>query len=149
MSDKKSVEMKRTVNAPVEKVWDAFTNPDTYKKWYGPQNVNIPSAEFDFREGGKFFVAMESGSYKFFTGGEYTEIVPNEKIAYTDHLVNENREQIEGPEFKVQILFKKLDENQTEVTVYYDDVSGIDENAVQGMQYGWTSSLEKLEKLFA
>ena len=149
MSDKKSVEIKRVINAPIEKVWDAFKNPEIFKTWYGPENVTIPEVDFDFQKGGKLYIAMRSGDHVFNMGGEYTEVIPNEKIAYTDHLVNENREQIEGPDFHVQVLFKKLDENQTEVTVYYDDVSDIAENAVQGMQWGWTSSLGKLEKLFA
>lgn len=148
--DKKSVEIKRTINAPVEKVWDAFTNPEIYKKWYGPEHMTIPAAEFDFVEGGKFLVTMENAekTFKMHTSGQFLEIKPMEKFVYTDHMANEKGEQIDGPNFTVAILFKKLDENSTEVTVYYDDVSGIDEQALQGMQWGWNQALDKLVRNF-
>lgn len=74
------------INEPVEKVWEAYTNPKHIVKWnHASPDWACPRAENDLREGGGFSFRMEAkdGSAGFDFGGAYTQVVPLEKIAYT------------------------------------------------------------------
>ncbi|MEM7343420.1 MAG: SRPBCC domain-containing protein [Chloroflexota bacterium] len=83
-----AVVVERVLEAPVDLVWRMWTQPEHFKQWYGPQGFTIPVAEMDVRVGGKRVVCMASpdGSMKMWTIGEYTEIVPNERLVYTESM---------------------------------------------------------------
>ena len=89
---KDAVVIERTFDAPVDLIWQMWTDPDHFKKWYGPQGFTVPVAEMDMRVGGKRTVCMASpdGSMKIWTTGEYVEIVPNERLVYTESMADEN-----------------------------------------------------------
>jgi uncharacterized protein YndB with AHSA1/START domain len=57
----KEVVFERTYGASPETVWQAWTNPDMIKQWWGPNNVTIPECEVDLRVGGKIYIVMEAG----------------------------------------------------------------------------------------
>jgi uncharacterized protein YndB with AHSA1/START domain len=65
-----------------------WTQPEHFKKWYGPKGFTVPVAEMDVRVGGKRLVCMEmrtpDRSMKMWFTGEYSEVVPNERLVYTD-----------------------------------------------------------------
>jgi uncharacterized protein YndB with AHSA1/START domain len=69
-----------------------WTQPEHFKKWYGPNGFTVPVAEMDVRVGGKHLYGMASpdGSMKMWSTGEYTEVVPNERLVYTDGPADEN-----------------------------------------------------------
>lgn len=74
------------INAPIEKVWDCFTNPQHIPHWaFASSDWEAPFAENDLRVGGMFKTRMQAkdGSAGFDFGGTYTDVVPHEKIAYT------------------------------------------------------------------
>ncbi len=84
-TDSKPIVIKRTFNAPVETVWRSFSEPDHVKNWWGPKGYTTPSAEIDFREGGKYIFCMRGPDGKdIYSTGVYREIVPMEKIVCTD-----------------------------------------------------------------
>ncbi len=68
MAPIKEVVFERTLDAPLETVWQAWTHPKMLKEWWGPNNVSIPECEVDLRVGGKIYIVMEAGeamgSYK-------------------------------------------------------------------------------------
>ncbi len=87
-----AVVIERTFDAPVDLIWQMWTQPEFFKNWYGPQGFTVPVAEMDIRVGGKRLICMASpdGSMKMWTTGEYTEIVPNQRLVYTESLADEN-----------------------------------------------------------
>ena len=87
-----AVIIERTFNAPVDMIWQMWTVPEHFKKWYGPKGFTIPVAEMDLRPGGKRLVCMASpdGSMKMWTAGEHIEIVSNERLSYTESPADEN-----------------------------------------------------------
>jgi uncharacterized protein YndB with AHSA1/START domain len=91
---KDTIVIERTFDAPVELIWQMWTQPEHFAKWYGPERVNVTVAEMDVRIGGKHLFCMEiptpDGTMKFWMTGEYTEIVPNERLVYTDSIADEN-----------------------------------------------------------
>src|SRR2546426_11565760 len=53
----KELVIERVFDAPRERVFDVFTQPEHLQKWWGPMGVGIPFAEFEARPGGKIFIA--------------------------------------------------------------------------------------------
>jgi uncharacterized protein YndB with AHSA1/START domain len=75
-----------TVNAPVEKVWKLWNNPDDIMKWNTPDpSWHSPSSENDLRLGGRFKTRMEAkdGSFGFDFEGTYDTVILNKEITYT------------------------------------------------------------------
>jgi uncharacterized protein YndB with AHSA1/START domain len=83
-----AIVIERVFDAPVEVVWQMWTQPEHFKGWYGPDGVSVPVAEMDVRVGGRHLICMEmqtpDGPMKMWTTGEYTEVVPNQRLVYTD-----------------------------------------------------------------
>ena len=82
----KTITINALVKAPVEKVWECWTEPEHITKWaFASDDWEAPSAENDLTVGGRFVTRMQAkdGSAGFDFGGEYTEVVPHEKISYT------------------------------------------------------------------
>jgi uncharacterized protein YndB with AHSA1/START domain len=91
-SNEDAVVIERTFDAPIDLVWQMWTDPEHFKQWYGPQGFSVPVAEMDLRVGGKRLICMASpdGSMKMWTTGEYTEIVPKVRLVYTESQADEN-----------------------------------------------------------
>ncbi len=74
-----------TVNAPLDKVWGAYTNPDHIVHWnFASDDWYCPHSEVDLRVGGSFSSRMEAkdGSMGFDFAGVYTEIEPMKHLQY-------------------------------------------------------------------
>jgi uncharacterized protein YndB with AHSA1/START domain len=89
---KDAVVIERYFDAPVELIWQMWTDPEHFKEWYGPTGFTVPVADMDLRVGGKRLICMASpdGRMKMWTAGEYLEIVPNQRLVYTDSPADES-----------------------------------------------------------
>ena len=58
MTDKLDLVLEHTINAPVELVWKAYTNPEHLKRWFAPRPYEISECELDLRPGGIFRIRM-------------------------------------------------------------------------------------------
>jgi uncharacterized protein YndB with AHSA1/START domain len=87
--------INRVFNAPVEKVWHAWGEPEMVKKWWGPKNFTVPVVEIDFREGGTSLVSMqapgEMGGFVLYNTWEYTKIIPNKQLEFTLRFTDRDR----------------------------------------------------------
>ena len=85
-SDREIV-VTRTFNVPARIVFDAWTKPELFMRWWAPRSMgmHIRSCEMDVRTGGKYrleFGQDASSSFAFF--GKYIEVIPNERIVWTN-----------------------------------------------------------------
>lgn len=63
MSDQQTwVRIQREFDAPIEDVWNMWTDPELFKQWYGPMGMSVPTAEMDVVVGGVRKVCMEMKS---------------------------------------------------------------------------------------
>jgi uncharacterized protein YndB with AHSA1/START domain len=87
-----AVVIERIFNAPINLICQLWTDPKQFKKWYGPKGFSVPVAEIELHVGSKRLVCMSSpdGSMKMWTIGEYLEIVPNQRLVYTESPADEN-----------------------------------------------------------
>src|SRR5215218_3622198 len=82
--------IERVLDAPRDRVWQAWTDPEHVKKWWGPKDFTAPSIESDFREGGKYLYCMKSpDGQEYWSTGTFQEIVPQERIVVTDSFADE------------------------------------------------------------
>ena len=83
--EERQIEVSRTFEAPLELLWKAWTEPEHFMRWYGPKGFTAPTCEIDLREGGRHLWSMQSpdGRQMYFTGS-YKEVVPMERLVYTD-----------------------------------------------------------------
>jgi len=128
------VTVEATVNAPVEKVWKSWIEPDHIVKWnHASDDWHSPWAKADFREGGSFSARMEAkdGSMGFDFGGVYDVIRPNEYIEYT---IGDGR--------KVQVTFTKQG-NATKVVETFEAEST---HPVEFQKGGWQAILDNFKK---
>lgn len=80
--------LERVVDVPRELVWMAWTTPEHLKKWFTPVPWMTVDCEIDLRPGGIFRTVMRSPQGQDFANmGCYLEIVPNEKLAWTNALL--------------------------------------------------------------
>jgi uncharacterized protein YndB with AHSA1/START domain len=81
-----TVRLHRVLRAPPERIYRAFLNPDAMAKWLPPHGFTGKVHELDARVGGRYrmsFTNFTTGQGHSF-GGEYLELVPNERIRHTD-----------------------------------------------------------------
>lgn len=128
------ITVENTINAPVEKVWTAYTDPELVKKWNAASpDWHSPKAENDLRVGGEFNYRMEAkdGSEGFDFTGIYSEVMPNERIAYT---MPDDR--------KVEVDFAPADEG-TKIKVTFDLET---QNPIEMQREGWQSILDNFKQ---
>lgn len=80
-----TITVETLVNAPIAKVWSAYTSPEDIKQWNAASDDwHTTAASVDLREGGSFSSRMEAkdGSFGFDFAGTYTKIVPHQRIEY-------------------------------------------------------------------
>jgi uncharacterized protein YndB with AHSA1/START domain len=133
-TNKPTITVKNTVNAPVEKVWNLWTGPEHITKWNNASDDwHTPSAENDLRTGGKFVARMEAkdGSTGFDFGGVYDEIKTHELIAYT---IGDGR--------KVKITFAATGASTNVVETF--EAEGT--NSIELQRSGWQAILDNFKK---
>jgi len=77
--------LDRLLDAPRDKIFRCWTDPELIKQWFAPKPYTVPVAKVDLRVGGSNMIVMKSPEgQEIPCPGTYLEIVPNEKIVFTD-----------------------------------------------------------------
>jgi uncharacterized protein YndB with AHSA1/START domain len=137
-----TVRLHRVLNTTPEKIYRAFLEPDAMAKWLPPNGFACTVHHMDAKVGGTFkmtFRNFTTGQGHSF-GGEYVELVPNERLRYTDKFDDPN---LPGT-LTVTVTLKKVMVG-TEMNVVQDGIP--DAIPVEACYLGWQQSLENLAKL--
>jgi uncharacterized protein YndB with AHSA1/START domain len=144
LSTETTLILKRTVEAPRSKVFEAWTNPDLLKQWFLASDEYVsPFAEVDLRIGGKYRMAMrhiEKGIEHVATG-IYKEILPPSRLVFT---WSWEGEQADGDTI-VTIEFRDMG-TSTEIVLkheYFRTKESRDQH-----EMGWNGCFRKLQTLF-
>ena len=138
---KPSLTLKRRLNATPEKVFTAWTKPETLAIWFGPEHCTSLEARVDLRVGGRYHITMHVPGDRHDVMGVYREIVPNERLVFTWHWKT-------TPERESQVtVTHKPDGDGTILTLLHELF--FDEPARDRHHQGWTGALDKLERMFA
>lgn len=142
-SEKPSLTLRRTYPVAAQRIWQAWTDPQTLSQWFGPGEAgSVTRADIDLRTGGRYHIT-------FFTpdgedhdvSGTYLEVVQDQKLVFT-------------------WAWKSTPERVSQVTITLNAVSGgtelvfhhaqfYDQAARDGHSVGWGATFQKLDALFA
>ena len=137
-----TVNLHRVFNAPPDRVYRAFLDPDAMAKWLPPHGFTGRVLTMDARVGGRYrmqFTNLASGQVHAF-GGEYLELVPNERIVYTDVFDDTN---LPG-EMRTMVTLKAVSVG-TELTVVQQGIPA--RIPTEACYLGWQQSLQLLALL--
>lgn len=147
----KTVSIKRTFNLPIDTVWKAWSQEESFKKWWGPKNYTCPSCTIDFKVGGKCLASMKGEDGKeIWSTGTYQEIVKNKKIVVTDHFSDSKGNIIPPPaemggEWGDELLIMLDLEEDGDKTNFLLKHKGLPEKMYDECIKSWNESLDKLE----
>jgi len=83
MESNKAMSIKKTLNAPIELVWEVWTDPDQISKWWGPNGFTNTIQKMDLVPGGEWRLVMHGPDGKDYNNGsEFREIIPHKKIVF-------------------------------------------------------------------
>lgn len=101
----------RQYDAPVEVVWDAWTDPEQVAKWWGPRGFTLTHHSKDLRPGGNWHYTMHGPDGTDYPNKTlYHEVEPHKKLVY-DHGGYDDR----PPLFRVTVLFSEIDDGKTQM----------------------------------
>ena len=107
-NSKLEIYSSRELKAPIEIVYEAFSNPAHLSKWWGPNGFTNTFHEFDLRSGGKWVLTMhgpEKGNYE--NSSVFKIVEPFKVIKW---------QRISKPLFEMEVVFKKLSDSETEIS---------------------------------
>ena len=138
-----ALEVRRTITAPRQRVFDAWTKAEEIKAFHAPGPLHVALAEIDLRVGGKYRIHMvEPDGKEHRVSGVYKEVDPPKKIVYSwgwdgDHEVKDST---------VTIEFHDRD-GSTEVVLIHEGINSEKERT--GHTSGWTAIIDKLEAKYS
>ena len=138
-----SLILVRTIKAPPEKVFAAWTEPETLKRWMAPgDDMTVALAETDLRVGGRYRIVMrETNGTEHRVGGIYREIVPGKKLSFTWAW--------ESTPENESLVTIELRKNGTGTELTLTHVKFATDQARDMHNQGWSGCLAKLERLMA
>ena len=147
-SDRELV-LNRLVDAPRENLYRCWTEPELLKQWFAPKPFTTAEATLDPRPGGANRVVMQSpDGLKFPNPGVYLEVVPNERIVFTDAFT-EGWSPKDGPPFMVAIITFADEGGKTryEARVRHWTPEARVQHQQMGFETGWGQCADQLEAL--
>jgi len=149
--------LERTLDAPVDMVWRAYTDPEHLKQWFAPKPYQITECELELRPGGIFRVRM-TGPDGFDTGhgsaGCVLEVVEGQKLTWTSALGPNYRPAAMGEgceSFPMTAVITLADagngKTHYKAVALHKDATDRDTHEQMGFQDGWGTTAAQLEDL--
>ncbi|HXG26130.1 MAG TPA: SRPBCC family protein [Candidatus Binatia bacterium] len=142
-SDRELV-VTRTINAPARIVFDAWTKPELFQRWWVPRSMpmRLVTCEMDVRVGGGYRLVFDYDGSTFEFFGKYIEVTPPSRLAWTN---DEG-----GGEQVTTVTFDERD-GRTHLTIHdlYPSKEALDRAIASGSTGGLPEQLEQLDELLA
>lgn len=136
MSDDDRLTIRRTFDAPRERVYRAFTDPDELEQWFVPEGMEATVTALEPEPGGAFEVSWTADEHRMDNEGTFVEVVENERLVSV--------EETEAGELRVAYEFRDVDDG-TEVVVTQTFPGAVPD----GVHEGWAGILDNLEAVVA
>ena len=135
--------ISRTYDAPREKVFNAWTDPEQLKRWWGLESAyKTPIAEVDLRTGGRYRLGMQAPNDEvYIVGGVFREVRPPEKLVYTWAWEGQPMTDVGDNDTLVTVEFIERG-SSTELVLTHEQLPT--ERAKEEHGHGWNGLLDQL-----
>ena len=136
------VVVTRVVSGPVRLVYEAWTRADLFRKWWVPKSAGLTllSCEMDVKVGGGYRLVFAFGEDKMAFFGTYLEVVPLERIVWT------NEEAGEAGQITTVTFEDRGEQTLVRMHERYPSKAALDENISCGAQEGTTETFDQLDE---
>lgn len=151
------LELTRVIDAPRERVWKAWTDPEQLMRWWAPNGCTTPACTVDLRQGGRFHYCMRMPDGKDIWGlGIYREIVALERIVYVDSFADASGNPVPPTHYGMSedhpaetlVIVTFVEQGaKTKVTVRHAIPEAIKER--KDTEQGWIQMLDRLAEHLA
>jgi uncharacterized protein YndB with AHSA1/START domain len=148
--------IERIFDAPAKALWRAWTVPEEFARWYGPQGFSVPECRMDLRVGGERICCMAApNGFRMWIGGLFQEVTPHERLVFTDQPCDEHGNPVPPSHYgmPVEELMQTLvaitfaqSGGRTALTVRQSGFTP-EQVADERAGMGWNQSLDKLAAL--
>jgi uncharacterized protein YndB with AHSA1/START domain len=156
MTEKLDLVLERTIDAPIDLVWKAYTDAQHLKRWFAPRPYEVTEMELDLRPGGIFRLRMQ-GPDGFDTGhgvpGCVLEVVERRKLAWTSALgpgyrPNAAGEGCESFPMTAIVTFEETGDGKTayKAVALHKDEADREKHEQMGFHDGWGTVAGQLEE---
>ena len=153
----REITITRIFDAPRELVFKAWTDPKHLARWWGPNGFTNPVCEVDVRVGGKLHIVMRAsdqiaaaiGTKDHPMTGVFREVVPPERLVFETSPVDKDGNHM--LDCTTTVTFADAGKGKTKLTVHASAVGLVPmaPRMLEGMEMGWTQSIDRLEALVA
>ena len=141
----RTLTISRLLDAPIQLVWDAWTQAEHITAWWGPKGMETKVIEHDFRVGGSWkYVMMMPNGNEFIAEGVYATIEALHKLITSANF----RPMTEGVELQV-LLSEEGDKTQFTFHVVHETAEYCQQQEAMGFYNGWGSTFDRLEEFLA
>ena len=148
----RSITVERSFNAPLDRVWAAWTEADILCQWWAPKPYRCVIRSLDFREGGRWLYCMEGPEgdrhWCFF---DYETVRPRSFYAGSDSFCDEQGKANDGkPQVRWENSFSERDGTTlVGILLHFDTAKDVDKLLEMGFQGGFTMGMDQLDALLA
>jgi uncharacterized protein YndB with AHSA1/START domain len=158
-SDKEQFVINRTFDAPIETIFEMWTDPKHFSKWLPPTGFTMSFLRADIKPGGSTFYLMTGENIKMYGRAKYLEIRRPDRLVYTQQFCDENENVSRHPmaptwpeTMLTTVIFAEEGSDKTRVTVTWECHGPTTREELEtfiqskgGMTQGWSGSFDKLE----
>ena len=145
--------IERVFDAPRELVWRAWTDPEHFVQWWGPNDFTTPFCTIDLTVGGRMRFCMRSAEYgDIWCGGIFHEIDPPSRLVYGDYFTDDQGNKVPATHYGMSadfpeetltsVTFEDLGGGKTKMTLRQAIPSTLAEQS--GAYEGWNQSFDRL-----
>ena len=145
--------IQRVFALPASKVWQAWTEPEQAKKWWGPKDFTCPHSKIEARKGGKYLNCMRSSKgEEFWSTGVVEEFIPETKLVLTDRFSDAEGNKLPASAYNMPgewpdelLITVELEEadGATKMRLVHE---GVPDEMRDECIKGWNESFDKLEE---
>ena len=150
--------VERVFDAPRERVFDAFTQAEHLRHWWGPKMNTVVHMEFEARPGGRIFVSERGpDGTTHHIAGRVREIARPSRLVYGIHFADADGERVAPPAMTGLpptwaddiVTLVELAAEGARTRVRIQTLSGFTAEWAEKARYGWAESLDKLDAVLA
>jgi len=150
--ENKKIKVTREFDAPVEKVWRAWTEKELLDQWWAPRPWKAVTLSMDFSNGGTWLYYMEGpdGS-RHYCRADYESIVANKSYDCLDAFCDEKGNiNTEFPRMNWKVAFNKAEDGtKVDVEITFDSIESLEKIIEMGFKEGFAAAHNNLDELLA